>query len=295
VPLPGASGTRRILKYSYEERFDEPAPRPPAWLRKIGRFVVGAFRGRKVRSRPPTVRARTIRQWLARGLAWRAKSVVIETPSVSHGGSYHLEIEAPDGLDLTNGTLRPHRGGRPLVGREHSVKRTLQRMHLYVSGLPTGADGAALVNLRPSPSTIIRAAWLTAALTTALLCLVALRWRGLADNLAALPSLLLVIPTGVAAYVARPREPLVTTSVLFGLRLLALSSGLWSFVGATVLVAGRTCSSNDELASSHKTAADCTSWAATPWLLWGLVALSALTFLALSITYARTIRPPEQD
>jgi len=289
VPLIGLPGVRRIVKYSYEERFDEPAPQPPAWLRKVGRAVVGAARGRRVRPRPPNVRGLTIRQWLARGLGWRAKSVVIETPSVAQAGSYHLEIEAPDGLDLTHGDIKPHRGGRVLAGSEDSVDRTVQRLHLYVSGLPAGTDGAALANLRASPATIIRSAWLTAAFTIALLGMVALRWHGVVTNLAALPSLLLVVPTGLAAYVARPREPSVTTSVLFGLRLLAVSSGLWSFLAAAVLVIGRTCSTDGGQLQS------CSSWSATPVLLWGFFALSALTFLALSVTYARTARPPEQE
>jgi hypothetical protein len=148
----------------------------------------------------------------------------------------------------------------------------VQRVQLSVEAGPGPGKGS--INLRPRPSTIVRAAWLVAALTVLLLAVV--KWK--TSELVAHPgigiSLLLLAPAGLAAYVARSREP-ATTDALFGLRLVAASAGLWPFAAALVLAA----SGAREPAS---------------WILWVLLGLSAATALVLTVYLARVYRPPEQ-
>jgi hypothetical protein len=139
-----------------------------------------------------------LRTWLKRAVAWKAKAVGIRTPALPQGQSYHLEVEAPEGLKLTRGRLKPQGDGRD-TARVRAVTRNVQRLHLYASQVPPRTGGGALVNLRPTPSTMVRAASITAFLTTGFLTLVALRWEAMVANLGPLVSMLLLVPGGMAA------------------------------------------------------------------------------------------------
>jgi len=233
-------------------------------------------------------RLRRLRRWVG----WGAHAERIETPAVGLGRCFHLEVEAPEGTQVTITRLRTEPRTVPSASDRRSypdfpeaVSDGKQRVHLHVS-VPQHHTGSATVFLRPRASTIVRAATITAALTTALLYFVALRPTAFQANLGAAAALLLIVPGGLSGYVARPREPHVATHMLLGLRILAFSSGLWSFLAAGALVAGRTC--------PGESAQGCTYWPGTGYAIGAWAACSFLTLLVLARALCNTERPPEQ-
>lgn len=169
-----------------------------------------------------------------------------------------------------------------------AVSNGKQRVHLHVSR-PASYTGVATVYLRPRPSTIVRSATITAALTAVLLAIVALRPASFQTNLGAAAALLLLVPGGLSAYVARPREPEVATQLVLGLRFLALSCGLWAFLAAGTLVAGRSCPDATTRGSV------CEHWSGTGYVVGAWAFCAFLTLLVLLRTLRNASRPPEQQ
>lgn len=232
---------------------------------------------------------------LRRAIGWGAHTERIDTPAVGLGRCFHLEVEAPEGAQVTRARLRTEPRAR--AGTERRARRYpdfpeaisdgRQRVHLHVS-VPSSYTGHATVFMRPRPSTIVRAATLTAMLTTGLLTVVALRPTSFQTNLGAAAALLLIVPGGLSGYVARPREPHVATQMLLGLRLLALSCGLWAFSAAATLVAGRSCSDQSAAGSV------CEYWSGTGYVIGGWAVCAFLAAAVLAIALRNTTHPPEQ-
>jgi len=144
--------------------------------------------------------------------------------------------------------------------------------------------------MRPRPATIVRAAAITALLTTLLLCFVAASPESFQSNLGSAAALLLIVPGALSAYVARPREPHVATQLLLGLRLLALSCGLWAFLTAGMLVLGRTCEQNPTTGVTF-----CDNWAGTGKVVLLFALGSAITLVVLLRTLRSAAQPPERQ
>lgn len=294
VPLHGPPGTRRIVKLAYDEpRTTRSAYPKNTAIRRARRRLLGWIVGepvgpRRIRERRPG--------GLRRGLGFRSDVRVIEAPAVSYGSSYHLEFVAPDGLIVTRGDLVPLAGETPVTSAIRSLKRSRRRAQLYlprnvlsVGGAtsPGLIQGLGFVHLRPPPETLVRATTLLAGFTTAILLFVALRWASLVDNAGVVPGLLLIVPAGLAALITRSSEASITTQLLLGIRIAAILAALCAYVAAAILVGGRSC-------SSGLIGRTCSSWAATPGLLYALVGVSGFTTLALLLTWLFSARPPEQ-
>ena len=176
------------------------------------------------------------------------KPVVLFAPAIGQAHAYHLEFEAPDGLQVTCAELS-EAGWEPDTGASaktvDATSVTSQRVHVRVRGLEQDRAGAGRFLLRPRDTTILRPALLTGVFSLAvLLCLLAIStfslWQPRTGVLSAAPlaTLLLVVPGGLSAYVSRGPEHAFTSRFLFGLRMLALSNGFWCFAAAAVLVLG---------------------------------------------------------
>lgn len=289
VPLCGPTGVRRILKLSY----DEPPTRSDAWLqdapaegvfRKVLGWIVGEEIGPRPRSRP---RPRRIRRSL--GLMSDVRSISV--PAASYGAGYHLEFVAPDGLNITRGDLIPIRNKK--VAREsiQTLRDSRRRAHLYLprgTDLPFGAsEAAAVVHLRPSSATLVRATALLSLFTTVLLVFVGFRWEGLVENIGVVPGLLLIVPAGLAALVARPGEASITTQLLLGIRSMAIFEGFCAFAAAALIVGGRSC-------EPGLLGENCKNWEATSLALLVLAGASAVVMCALFIAWYCSSHPPEQ-
>jgi hypothetical protein len=254
------------------------------------RTVPGAARLREpsAPSRPLTVRRR-----LARNVGWRAKPIVIPTPAVGHGTSFHLEVEAPEGLQISRARLRsgpPGQEGPSPDDVTDAEEGPMQRTHLYVDGALQGHSGAGVIHLRPRAALIVRAATLNALVATMLIALTAALLTHLAGVLDPLAALLLFVPGGLSAYTARPRENPMTTSLVSGVRLLAIAVGAMSLAAACVAIFERiwTIDKTTHLVEAGK------NWSLAAPLLWACSAATFMIAVALGAAWYCTTRMPER-
>ena len=234
------------------------------------------------------------RRWRVR-IGWDPDYKLFPIPSVAQTQSSHVEFEVPEGLQVTHSRLdlrdvfyRAPGPDEPDQERQPAEERQkMQRSHLYLTAAPSGTTGVARFALRPRASTVVRAAALSAIVTTALLVVIRLSLARAGPNVDSVAALLLLLPGGLAAYVARPREHLIATGMLFGLRLLALGEGLLAVVAAVIVVFSR------HWVDVNGTFEAGASSATLRSLLWGLVGVSGVNSLVLIRTWARTSHPPE--
>jgi hypothetical protein len=200
---------------------------------------------------------------LSRALGLNNKPLAIRL-RFGHGGSYHCEFEAPDGLHVTRARLVsdvpvPQLAGRtPSASRDREIDVVLEssrRPHLYApAGKAPPAAAYAYLHLRPRLDTIGRSALLTAAIATAALAFIALTWNAAhgyrghgPEDSSALLVLILGAPSALAAYFAGSVPSRVANSVLAGLRLAALLPSLLALAAAAVLLVGEHRSHSDEI------------------------------------------------
>jgi hypothetical protein len=213
-------------------------------------------------------------------LGWTGYEVWLDTPFIA-ASSYHFEAAAPAGLEIYDSGLVEVAGDS--AQRAHTGPPTLARVsgfasgvHLYASDASDRRKAFAWVRLR-----VRRHDFVGGAVAAALMVTVSL-WLGYAVRHEAAravsnaPSLLLLFPGALAAYVARPgRHRLTARMLLVARQLLALASVL-PFLAAASLTLSRTSVTSG---SSTQTA----STAFFSWWLWLAVA-SSVVFAALLIT-----------
>ncbi len=226
----------------------------------------------RVSKRPPRaigipIPTLTLGRRLTRGLAWRSQSLLIKY-RLGEGGSYHLEFEAPPGLQVTRAKVVDDRRGELDI-----VLRTVQRSHLYIpASISEPATGYALVNLRPRAETVVRGATITAVIATAAVIAVAARWQVTghagSDGLALLLGLL-------AAYFAYAVPNSVTNNLVVGLRVVALAPGIMAFVAAALVLNG-----------------DAEDWALVGLYILLLAMVIVTAILAVALKYS--LHPAEQ-
>jgi hypothetical protein len=185
----------------------------------------------------------TLRQKVLQGIGWRAHPIEMAVPAVAEGASFHLEVQAPEGVQIRRASLEAFDEGNPT--RKYALRgaRSLQRAHLYVGGLTPTSVGHAVISLKPRTTTMVRALALLSIASFVGLALV--RWKfgpitqntyGSSENVV---PLLLLLPGFLAAAIARSGEDSMTTSVVFGLRVLANLVALWPVAAAALLAVGR--------------------------------------------------------
>jgi hypothetical protein len=136
---------------------------------------------------------------------------------------------------------------------------------------------------------IVRAGTISALVTAALLWVVARRQTHLLGVLGTVATLLLVVPGGLSAYVARPRENALTSSMVFGLRVLTIATGFISLIAAAVVIFSR-----DWLLAGNGQIKPGGEWAHAGDVLWGCFAGSVVIFVVMALTWYWTARMPER-
>jgi hypothetical protein len=169
-------------------------------------------------------------------LGWRRFPIDFAAPAVADSSSYHFEIEAPQDVDISAASLRAEHtefgSSTDLDGGER------KRVHLYLSDVPYGSAGKVSVLLRAQRAGFLRAALTTTVLTAGLLIACRIALGSIADDFGPAVTLLLVVPALLAAYLVRPGEHALVTTLLRGVRMMVLVSGSCAVAAAAILVAG---------------------------------------------------------
>jgi hypothetical protein len=261
VPVPHRPDDRRIVKYSYHEPIREPILGLWHRAKTTGRMPAGFSRLRKLEDALEglPVAAFPFDEWLSvgegtardtillrtkllRAATWRAKRVLFDTPSVGWGGSYHVEVVAPEGIQIRRATLNALGPGEPRPEqRALRGARNLDRAQLYIRDSGVRRTGTAEVALKPCSSTVVRSSALTSIFVVGALVLTLVHLHHIQTESGTLDvagALLLVIPGVVAVYVARGSEHPMTTNLLYGLRIIATSVGFWAVSGVGLALIG---------------------------------------------------------
>ena len=165
----------------------------------------------------------------------RPRLVNLEVPAANQTDSYHLEVEAPDGLMvsgresfhfLADGTAveRRYRGGN------------YRRAHFHFTDVPPGSAADVTLYLMPRRSTIMRGATLTSAMAGLAVGLLAWRVPGPGDSEVASATLLALLSL-IGLVVMRSGEGEMATTLLFPLRALAVVPAALA-MGAALFIVG---------------------------------------------------------
>jgi hypothetical protein len=165
----------------------------------------------------------------------RDHQVLVLASGAGDAASFHIEAEAPEGLDISSREVFfGHAGKDP----DEKVD-FFGRAHIHYTSLSASERFGLMLRLTPRSSTLIRAGALTSALT--LMAVVILRLQIgdiLLNKTSGEAAILLVTPTLLSIYVARANEHPTTTHILWPIRIVATAPGILSFGAAVVLVVG---------------------------------------------------------
>jgi hypothetical protein len=213
---------------------------------------------------------------------------------VARAQCYHFEVEVPEGIQLTRARLDAYpaeqvlKGGTSDDNIDDSVERSSQCVHLHLADVPRAFVGAGDLLLRIGDGLVVRGAWLNSLFTTALLVVLASRPKAFVADPGAAVTVLLGIPGGISLYMARAREPGMSTSMHAGVRMLALGNALAAFGAMAVVLAGGDCG------RAPKTQLEvCTQWSYTNETLIAFASLAGLLLVALTLAYIFCRWPPE--
>jgi hypothetical protein len=204
TPAVGDLAARRIIKMRYEETYKEGSD--------LG--VIG---------------------WLAVRLGILPTVVNFEAPGTARCLSYHAEVSAPQDAELV-----------ALYVDDGNLKWDLEpapwddprgRLHARITEGHFQTAGQVITILRARPAGFLRSALAICALTFALLLGGRLSLDQIVGEVEATATLLLLIPGLLAAYILRPGEHALVTSLLSGVRLIVLLVGAAAVVAASLLVA----------------------------------------------------------
>jgi hypothetical protein len=204
------------------------------------------------------------------------REALITLPALSHADSYHVEIEAPDGLQIVTreGWTEYPGGSAPLQGIEKTGSH--QRSHIHFKQPELGAKALVLARLFPRASAIVRSSCFAGALAFLTILFFQLRLSKITgphagDQKAAAAAVLLGFQAVVSLYLARSDQNAMTTNLLWPVRLIAALPGTAAFVTAAAIVAG-------------------TSGTVTKVVIWAMVGLSGVSTALLSVSWGRLIR-----
>lgn len=180
--------------------------------------------------------------------SWRPKIFAVEAPAVGWSRSSHIQVTAPDGVEIEDvalmrvGDLKAP-GVPPHQSEFYRYKVTEPGAQVY-AGRVERANYVVVLLMHLRTRGILRAAWLTSLFSLAvLLGVMALTGSLLAPvdgsagrNVGAMAALLLVVPSTLNVYMVRPTEHQLVSAALLRVRFLLALSALLTFVLAAALV-----------------------------------------------------------
>lgn len=197
------TGERRILKFEYEHRVEANSE--------------NAFR------------------WLGIRFGVLATTLRVPCPGASRAESYHCEVPAPAGLEITRAYMAT--SDRPLPSTLQGGALPRAHVHVESSKLPRDAEPEMVLHLRTERSGFLRPALLTCVVTAALLVVGRMRLDEISFEVEAASTLLLLVPGLLAVYLSRPSEHALASSLFVGVRLMLALVGLCAIFAGALLVA----------------------------------------------------------
>lgn len=224
---PRSVGGRRTTLSARPDRSENGAPSPAGGVKR-------AFRC-----------ARSLQTTALRALAVKAKVYSIPAPALARCEQYHLVVEAPDGLQITGAQLRAvdprDPANRKTTPQIDIVDRSVQSVHLQLSGVPQGLTGEAVISIRPRAWNVLVASTTAAVITLAMLVVIGASWADIEGSKAQAAPLLLALSGGLGFFVARRSESGLVTQILRGVRMLAFLVGTLALSGALAVIAQPVC------------------------------------------------------
>jgi hypothetical protein len=263
---PTEPGTRRIVKWSYDEpltllhstssyqgQADGPCPGRPLKHKRPEPVTYGKAGRRQGRWELDPSLA---------GLGLQPTLIRFPAPGAELAASFHLEITAPPEVSIVQasllaGTPNLRFADEPKKDREEwekwrssgdaedrarrarvrrrpsfdSVGGGYPTVDLHVADVPYGSLSRAQVELQASPTGWLASAWLAALLATVTLCVAWLADPG--ADATELPTLVLIsYAAAMVAVVVRPDPHVMVTRLLMRLRTLAAASAVLTLAGA---------------------------------------------------------------
>jgi len=186
-------------------------------------------------------------KWPAR-LGWVPPEIQIDAPAVGWGRSYHLEINLPRELRGIGPILyrlvqdQGRDGLLALPAEPYDTVSQSRSVEIHTTDVVRPADHVLAVPVRLSLAGYLRAIWISTLFAALVLLLGRLNLpsvvKALNTKSEAAVALLLVIPSLITAYLIRPEEHAIASSLLRHLRYLAALAGMLTYLAAGTLVLG---------------------------------------------------------
>lgn len=231
IGLRGRPSSRRVLKLCY--RISLTAPIVPA--RRIEKETIEEL-DLPIEYEGPIDFLGTSRQLFARftaAVGWDAIDLRIDDPMMQDPQSYHFQVQAPAGLEVSE--IMP---ARMPTGDFLSFYSANQ--HLYMSAADPGQLIPLTLRLRVQRRGLLNLSMLTTFVITALLWFVSIRCGridGQAEQSGAqiTAAVLLVVPALLVLFSTRPAENALASSMLTGVRSSVLLCGLSAMASAAAI------------------------------------------------------------
>ena len=239
--VPAHEGQRTIVKYSYDDivRLDREAL--TTWKRILAEDQRPAGRIRAWTRKSRFVRGISV---VLQRVGWASTPLHYPLPGVGAARSYHLEVAAPQGLEIHDGLAMAWRSvGATRDLQAQSRCGPSRRAHLHIRSATQGALGRVRVRMRPASAGWMRAAALSSMAIAAVL--LAGWWAGHVETLysdpqtpsrPAIAGLLIALPGVLAAFLVRAGEHALTSRLLLGVRLLLVASAALAYSAAGLLL-----------------------------------------------------------
>jgi hypothetical protein len=243
IGLTGRPGARRVVKFRYDiaVRFP-PIPREHAYTRWVLVETSDAWHEFEYDfpgDGHPRSSFMRICNRLANTFGWAPIDLSIDSPYLRGCESYHMQVDAPPGLEIRNIRL----AGELVDGAGEEVRYKTEisgpSAHLYFADARPEGFSFATVTLRASRRGFLSLSLVAAGITTLTLWAFQARAEEARADEGVAAAILLVVPALLALFVVRPGEHALATRVFSGVRLLVLGAALFSIAAAGALIGVR--------------------------------------------------------
>lgn len=173
---------------------------------------------------------------------------VIDVPSAGDCQSFHFEVNAPWDLTFAKAEINVTRGGRHIEPDPPQPDDDWHpgKAHIFLAIGQAISKGEAIVVMRPMPTGVVRASYLSVLLISGVLVagtilLVLDRVGAASTDFHSSPAsltLLLMLPVAAAAYLSRPAEHRLTAKLLFNVRISLVVAAIMPFLVAATIGLG---------------------------------------------------------